>query len=403
MAPGEVLMGVRLKVSLEYLPNKLKNLWMNRILSTSLLIWVLLSIVILALPARSLDGSLLRTLFQGMVTLFGLVFTGSLVASQLLSRYSFRALKLAISPRWLMRYGLPFVIAIALPLIFSLFTPNPWAIKVCIISSLLALFILFPYFYDILSRLRPHSLAKLLGQQARKKSKDLRQEEIQALDELATSALGVKDYETFSIALRELKNLYFLDSKEVWQSYSKLCNIALEDPWAFNFSADALIDFGKEAIKRKREDSIKLVLRELEGEFFKAVREGHVPAAVSIASAASAISRSFIELAFDKALRNLLARVILTLELICHHAAKREMWKPAFESAGSLLDIGMEFLEKDKFIVEMASQALQKIKRASFGEGVVIDAIGVRLGNEDKVKRFLKLYLPDVYQRFGWR
>lgn len=359
------------------------------------------------LPFQPLDKPLLRALFQGMVTLFGLAFTISLVMAQLLARYSYRSLRLTFFPR-LVPYGSLFATAIVLPLIFHLVPPSPWN-KTCIILDLLAFFMLFPYFCVVLDSLRPSSLVKSLGEQAKRKLRYLRQErkieEIQALDDIATNALGFRDYDAFSLALGELRALYFLGSEEVWQNFSELCSKALlEDHRAIRLSVRAMRDFAKEAIEKKRKDSVKLVLKKLEEEFFEAARTENVSTAIWLASAACEIGLDFVKQVLDEALRDILSRVILTLELICHHAAEHEMWEPAVESAGALLDIGTHFFEKDEFVTGISAQALQRVKKKPFGKEIVIDAVKIRLGREDKdkIKRFLKSYLTDIYQHF-WR
>ena len=263
---------------------------------------------------------------------------------------------------------------------------------------------LFPYFYVVLDSLKPFSLVKSLGKQAKRKLRSLQQEEIQALDDIATSALGFRDYDTFSLALRELRALYFLGSEKVWQNFSELCSMALEDRRAVHLSARAMRDFAKEAIEKKRKDSVKLVLKKLEEEFFEAARTENVSTAIWLASAACEIGLDFVKQVLDETLRDILSRVILTLELICHHAAEHEMWEPGVKSAGALLDIGTHFFEKDKFVTGISAQALQQVKKKPFGKEIVIDAVKIRLGREDKdkIKRFLESYLTDIYQHF-WR
>ena len=175
------------KVPFKHVPTRGDYLW-----GFTFLLWALFSLWLwkqyrLAPKDPAQDPAfhyLLSALSQGMAALFGLIFTVSLVAAQLTSRYSHRLLKHIFSFYTITYIGL-FIVAIILPLLF-LPSPNPWKVKLCLSLGALALLLLIPYFRYFLDRLTPRSLLETLFQESfkrlRAKNRIDQIESIQAID-----------------------------------------------------------------------------------------------------------------------------------------------------------------------------------------------------------------------------
>lgn len=341
---------------------------------------------------------LLSALSQGMAALLGLTFTISLVGAQLTARYSQRLPKRLFSPLFVL-YICLFAIAVVLPLIF-LPSPNPWKVKLCLTLGVLDLVLLVPYFYYFLDRLSPRSLIEALFQESAKEIKAGKErgqvESVQTMDNIAMSALGFKDYDTFSLALEKLGELMLLrtnnEQEKIRDLLADICHVAIEDPRAARVSTEALSQLCQSAAQRGRKEVAKRALEILEGEIgLVAIRERQGKVAVFAVSAAAKAIKSLAEAAVEEIVSDLTLRVILTFEVLGINAAEKGLWKPVFDAASALIEVGADaFTRCQDTIALQAAKALQKMKaKAGTGEEAVTAAILSKQG-EKAVDKFLK-------------
>ncbi len=390
-----------------------KRMGMKNLLLISILVWIFFSVwlwVVYPLEPSQSQGFryLLSALSQGIAALFGLVFTVPLVISQLVARYSYRPLGYMFLP--LIPYSIPFVATIILSLLF-IPSPDPMKVKVCLTFGAFSFATIFPYLRAFLARLSPSSLVEFLAEKALKKlrsGKDPEEiEEIKALDNMAVSALSLKDYDTFASALEKIEVLLIEGEafKTLKHRFHKLYRMPFDDPYASSIGAEALASLGKKAAEIGMEEVRKWAFVEglIEG-FMEAVGEGKTSVATSIVSAAADLERYCAEHLVKEKVKDLSFDIVFLLGILCASAVENNLWKPAFEATLALLHLGTEAYEKgEEKIVEYVAQELRKVKKkGELGEKVVRDAVAIQLAvDTEKTRAFLKKYLPDVARIFG--
>jgi len=152
---------------------------------------------------------LLSALVQSLAAIFALVFTISLVAAQLFSRYSHRMLA-TIFDKYTIGYICIFIFTIMLCLLTINKATNHHLVKISLSSGSLSLLLLIPYFLRFKELLNPEYTIKNLKQVTEKKiieNPERIPDEITRLDNFAMSALALKDYDTFVAGIRSLESL----------------------------------------------------------------------------------------------------------------------------------------------------------------------------------------------------
>ena len=161
---------------------------------------------------------LLSAIAQSLAAILALVFTVSLIAFQLSSRYSQRLIGQFFN-KFTIIYILVFVLGISLPL-WTITEANYYMVKISLNLCIVCLFLLIPYFVDLRERLSPERMLEELGRKTLKLIRGApteRPAEIVTLDNFIMSAFGSKDYETCQIGVRILARLAYEADKEYWQ------------------------------------------------------------------------------------------------------------------------------------------------------------------------------------------
>lgn len=163
---------------------------------------------------------LLSSISQGLAAAFALVFTITLVAVQMVSKYTSRALEQFFS--WI-TVGLMmlFIIAIVFPWkIMQSTTFSCLEVKISIYLGMLCLVLLIPYLYWIKNKLKPETMFDIFAKRTEKVfglNKISLEEFIESETELPETVIGIdnmmlsaymdKDYNTFEKGLNELAKL----------------------------------------------------------------------------------------------------------------------------------------------------------------------------------------------------
>lgn len=351
---------------------------------------------------------LLSALSQSIAALFGLVFTIPLVIAQLVARYSYRPLGFMFLS--LIPYSIPFIVTMIISLLF-IPSPDPMKVKVCLIFGTFSFAMIFPYLRAFLARSSPSFLVEFLADKALKKLRAGKDpegiEEIKALDNVAISALSLKDYDTFASALKKVEVLLIEGEafKILKHRFHKLYRMSFDDPYASSIGAEALASLGKKAAEIGMEEVRQWAFVEglIEG-FMEAVGEGKTSVATSIVSAAADSERYCVEHLVKEKVKDFSFDIVFLLGILCASAVENNLWKPAFEATLALLHLGTGAYEKGEGkIVEYVAQELRKVKKkGELGKKVVRDAVAIQLAvNAEKTKAFLKKYLPDAARIFG--
>ena len=203
----------------------LQSLWTY--VGLGLLVFYILLYLYLDLPSSLADTAsvdpmrtLLGALATGLITAQALVFTISLVAAQLNARYTHRMVSRVFTWPTALYMGL-FIFssvysAVVLALLssratdFTLHVPalkpiHPVTIALALAGTCLAL--LVPYLWSFRRRLDPEQMAEDEGRRALamvRRGATAEPREVAALDNIAMSAYGYKDYDTLAKATEEL-------------------------------------------------------------------------------------------------------------------------------------------------------------------------------------------------------
>jgi len=350
---------------------------------------------------------LLSALSQSIAALFGLVFTIPLVIAQLVARYSYRPLGYMFLS--LIPYSIPFIVTMIISLLF-IPSPDPMKVKVCLIFGTFSFAMIFPYLRAFLARSSPSFLVEFLADKALKKlraGKDPEEiEEIKALDNVAISALSLKDYDTFASALEKVKVLLIQGEafETLKRRFHKLYRMSFEDPYASPIGAEALASLGKKALEMGGEEIHKWAFEGLREGFAVATEEGEASVAISIMSAVVNLERHCAEHLAMKKAEALSFEVVFLLEVICVIAVKKNLRKPAFEAVRALLHLGVQAHKEGKEVLaKYIAQALHNVvkEKGKVGEKIMQDAVTVELAINTHTKNFLKKHLPNVARIFN--
>ncbi|MBI2868181.1 MAG: hypothetical protein HYX97_07595 [Chloroflexi bacterium] len=163
---------------------------------------------------------------QVLAAILALVFTLSLVAAQLATRYSHRAFT-HILGAWVLVYLVLYLLGIALPLFLLMGNFTLWGVRLALMLGILCLLLLIPYFLVLRRRMSVGNIidaleleAKvqyrgILNYYARRALENLKTppgfydvpDAVETLDNIAMGALSARDYDTFGWALAALSGI----------------------------------------------------------------------------------------------------------------------------------------------------------------------------------------------------
>jgi tetratricopeptide (TPR) repeat protein len=226
----------------------------------------LASPLIWLLGHRQLDDQTLTPIYyllsaqaQVLVTILGLVFTTTVVAAQLATRYSQRALRHVLGA-WVFYYFVPYLAGIALPLFLLHTNLALWVERVSLLLGGFCLALLIPYFVVLRRRLSLDSLIQVM------------ENEMAASDllNLAMGALQNYDYTTFEEALDAVQKVGVqkvgediisrVKEDSLASLRSNLVRVArreLRDPRAPFKAINILRELGYAAVQARLEDETK--------------------------------------------------------------------------------------------------------------------------------------------------
>ena len=320
----------------------LQSLWTY--VGLGLLVFYILLYLFLELPSSLVDTpsvdpmrTLLGALATGLITAQALVFTISLVAAQLNARYTHRMVSRVFTWPTALYMGLfigsSVYSAVVLALLssratdFTLHVPvlkpvHPVTIALALAGTCLAL--LVPYLWSFRRRLDPEQMAEDEGRRALalvRRGATVEPREVAALDNIAMSAYGYKDYDTLAKGLDELAGV----ALEAWRRsrpvlgesiFRRIAHIgiaAVDDPRAPSQVIEVLAAAGTTLVD-------------------EAIQEGSRQAAVAIFSIGEA--------AVDKGAGAGATQVAFNLSALGSRAAEQGLVATAEEAAYSLGSLG---------------------------------------------------------------
>jgi len=251
-------------------------------------IWVAPQLNIL--PTIVIDSNtpyLLSAIAQSLAAVLALVFTISLIAVQLSSRYSYRLLADFFDP-FTIAYMLLFIIAVILPFCL-LANPSLNGLKLSIVLAAVCLVSLVPYFLGFREKLSPEHMLLNLKKRALKQllaNPEMEPASVITIDNTIMSAFALKDYDTFGKGVEVLAGLALeagkRESEEVTfkciaSLYDRLENIALvtmEDLRAPKQVVQELGRTGMNAIRNGLVEETDIIVSRLWGLGLNAVKKG---------------------------------------------------------------------------------------------------------------------------------
>jgi len=147
----------------------------------------------------------LATVAQTLATVATIFFSIMLIATQLASRYSHRLFKMVFT-KWTFVYMALFIINVLLSLLGIVFKSD-LLLKVTVGLTPLCLLLIIPCFLWLKKRLTPESLITSLKEKAEKtihKGSYVISDFMILVENISFSAIGVKDYHTFSLGISAL-------------------------------------------------------------------------------------------------------------------------------------------------------------------------------------------------------
>jgi len=147
----------------------------------------------------------LATVAQTLATVAGIFFSIMLIATQLASRYSHRLFKMVFT-KWTFVYMALFIINVLLSLL-GIVLKSDLLLKVTVGLTPLCLLLLIPCFLWLTKKLTPESLITSLKEKAEKtirKGSCVISDFMILIENISFSAIGVKDYHTFSVGISAL-------------------------------------------------------------------------------------------------------------------------------------------------------------------------------------------------------
>ena len=207
-------------------PRKARSRLKSVTLDKALLVVVLLGLVIWGIwvcPRLSILPNiiindytpyLLSAIAQSLAAVLALVFTISLIIAQLTSRYSHRVLA-SFFDAPTTGYMCIFIVAVILPF-WLLAEPSINGVKGSLVLAIVCLVLLVPYFLGFLKKISPeHVLLDLKNRASEQLLADPNTEPVNVaiIDDIATQALALRDYETFGMSIESLGELLYQAEK----------------------------------------------------------------------------------------------------------------------------------------------------------------------------------------------
>lgn len=299
---------------------------------------------------------LLSAIGQSLAAVLALVFTISLIAAQLSSRYSYRVLADFFDP-FTVAYMLLFIIAVILPF-WLLAQPSLNGLKGSLVLAAVCLLLLVPYFLDFRKRLAPEHMLLNLKNQASKQlhaNPNTEPASVITIDNTVMSAFALKDYDTFGKGVQALADLEYEAEKLHYQTGMgsntaagisiRLDGIAMatmEDRRASQQVLEALGNIGRSAINDGLEEIVEGILSTLRRLGFEAIEKSLQEVTYQ---AVWQLDLIYGRMA-DKSWRQATADVILDLQNIGVKAAKQGMDLPLDKAVTSLGQIGLDSINK---------------------------------------------------------
>jgi hypothetical protein len=251
-------------------------------------IWVVPQLNIL--PTIVIDSNtpyLLSAIAQSLAAVLALVFTISLIAVQLSSRYSYRLVADFFDP-FTIAYMLLFIIAVILSFWF-LSNPSLNGLKLSFILAGVCLLLLVPYFLGFREKLSPEHMLLNLKKRALQQllaNPEMEPASVISIDNTIMSAFALKDYDTFGKGVEVLAGLAYEAEKRkshevtfecIASLYNRLSDIALvtiEDPRAPEQVVRELICTGMDAVRNGLVEGTETIVSRLWGLGMNAVEKG---------------------------------------------------------------------------------------------------------------------------------
>jgi hypothetical protein len=371
---------------------------------------------------------LLAATAEAMAAILALVFTITLVVSELTAAYSHRLIQRLLTP-FTIFYMLLFILATILPLVLIAHGDKA-GIRVTLTLASLCLALLLPFFRYFLYRITPNALLNDLSSAARRKL--LRGEEageMEALDNMSVSALEFKDYDTFETALTRLGGLSLIllpagvDTTEVradiWERLEDVAEASLDETRGAKISLEVIQKAGAAAVEQGVGESARHACRVLEEVGLAAIDRGLDGAGRQAVYALGEIGRraaarkdegltrqaayALAKLgpqAAEKCLRHAVSFAVDALESVGLAAAENGLGGVAIQAAGGLAELGTEAAADKRLAAsaEQAAFALQGLKARKVNISSALAALGSVEGAERRegAARFLKMLNPAV-------
>lgn len=296
---------------------------------------------------------LLSAIAQSLAAILAIIFTITLVAAQLSSRYSHRMLADFFDFQTVL-YILLLILAVLLP--FGLLAePNPTLVKLSLTLAIASLLFLIPYFLRFRDKLKPERIPLELRQKAVRELQAypvLEPDTVADIHIFVMNAFVLKDYDTFNVGVKALADLVIdtylaqvkADAKADADEFMPLIPGAPRPK--FYPTQIGLLERLRDIALVTLEDAVapRLVVNALGGIFTKGIQQ-HVGAAASDAT----------EILGDIGLAAIEKRMERTIDMVTE----------------ALKNICADALEKDLHIMHNAADHLKEIATGAAEKGLV--------------------------------
>lgn len=245
---------------------------------------------------------LLSALSQGLAAILAIVFTLSLIAAQLSSRYTQRIMSQFFDWQTASLMGL-FIMSTLLPLFLlpSIDRIDAVLVKSSLFLGSVSLILLLPYFWSLKQRLSMENILNNLTRNAHKlfseenevatilKGDIKRPEELKAIENIAMGAFVQKDYDTLQSAITNLGNLIMLpgnkNSKVIIDSIRSIGLSLINDSYATHLNFNTLNNVANWSIQQGKDEILFTTLQTIELIAREAIRQNSVSAALIASNA----------------------------------------------------------------------------------------------------------------------
>lgn len=309
---------------------------------------------------------LLSGLGQALAAVFALVFTITLVFTQLATGYSHRLLRLAF-PWAVVTYLVIFVLATLYPFFLLNREFNSLEVRISLTLAVFCIALLVPYFIELPSRLGINTLLTYLAKKVKEsylKGDNYEPEELKAIDNIAMTAFSKLDYDTFYLAVGSLVHVPInnkeLTTSGVSQILTRLDTISLQvisNSSATKSIINALqgivadiIDIREKAnekIHGKLDNEIMMVSSSLCKLGTKATTQNHEDTANSIVLALKKIAIRLLEKNFE----DLSSGIVSKISSIGEIALDSKSAEIARSSVTQLIHIGIEASKVNNHVI----------------------------------------------------